>query len=79
MKLISRQAENVPEDTSEASQKKIALLELGITAIKALRDVSNVTGNTTDQLNIVGPVLDRVTAVLDTLNVWSITTTTKSY
>jgi hypothetical protein len=68
-KLTSKRAEKVPQDPAETIDKKIALLGLGIGAINALRDVSEITGLAMNQSNPVGQVLEKVTAVLGTLKV----------
>jgi hypothetical protein len=60
-KLTSKQAETLPEATA-TNNKKVLFLELGIGAIDLLSEVSDIAG-------LVGAVLEKVTAVLDTLKV----------
>jgi hypothetical protein len=65
-KLTSKQTEALPEATV-TNNKKVLFLELGIGAIDLLSEVSDIAGLVLP--NPVGAVLEKVTAVLDTLKV----------
>jgi hypothetical protein len=66
-KLVSKRAIEVVKDTTETNDKTITLLDLGIGAIDLLSQVSEVAGIALP--NPVGPVLEKVAAVLGTLKV----------